>query len=190
MAKVFMIRHGLTEYNKALRLQGSSDIPLNEAGLLQAKTASGFLRDEKFDVILSSPLSRAYATAEIINEHHDLKIQKMDELKEQYFGQFEGEHIENIRLKYPEGDIPGVETFDSLAERASKVMKYIEDNHPDENVLISAHSRTIKSILSLYTDEIHMVFTKLDNCSLSIIEPDDVGWKVLDYNISTLAQKN
>ena len=45
-----MIRHGLTEYNKALRLQGSSDIPLNEAGLLQAKTASEFLKDEKFDV--------------------------------------------------------------------------------------------------------------------------------------------
>ena len=187
MGKIFLVRHGLTEYNKSLRLQGSSDIPLNEAGLLQAKKASEFLKVEKFDAILSSPLSRAYATAEIINEHHDLKIHKMDELKEQYFGQFEGEHIENIRLKYPEGDIPGVETFDSLAERASKVMKFIEDNHVDQNVLVTAHSRTIKSILSLYTDEIHMVFTKLDNCSLSIIESDDNVWKVVDYNISTLS---
>src|SRR5699024_2737869 len=187
MGKVFLIRHGLTEYNKSLRLQGASDIPLNEAGLLQAETASEFLKDEKFDVILSSPLSRAYATAEIINKHHDLKIHKMDELKEQHFGPLEGEHIENIRLKYPEGDIPGVETFDSLSERTKKVMKHIEDNHMDQNILITAHSRTIKSILSLYSDEIHMVFTKLDNCSLSIIGPDDSGWKVLDYNISTLS---
>lgn len=186
MGKVFLIRHGLTEYNKSLRLQGASDIPLNEAGLLQAKNASEFLKDEKFDVILSSPLSRAYATAEIINEHHDLKIHKMDELKEQYFGPFEGEHIENIRLKYPEGDIPGVETFDSLAQRAAAVMQYIEDNHKDENVLVTAHSRTIKSILSLYTDEVHMVFTKLDNCSLSVLEQENNKWKVLDYNVSTL----
>src|SRR5699024_8181065 len=117
----------------------------------------------------------------------EINLHKMNELKEQYFGQFEGEHIENIRLKYPEGDIPGVETFDSLAERTSKVIKYIEENHSEENILIIAHSRTIKSILSLYTDEIHMVFTKLDNCSLSIIESDGVGWKVLDYNISTLS---
>lgn len=185
MAKIFLVRHGLTEYNKSLRLQGASDIPLNEKGISQAKKASDFLKDEKFDAILSSPLSRAYTTAEIINEHHDLKVHTMDELKEQYFGPFEGEHIENIRLKYPEGDLPGVETFDSLSERASKVIKHIEDNHPDESVLITAHSRTIKSILSLYTDEIHMVFTKLDNCSLSIIESDDSGWKILDYNINT-----
>src|SRR5690625_4830440 len=129
MGKIFMIRHGLTEYNKALRLQGSSDIPLNEAGLLQAKTASEFLKDEKFDVILSSPLSRAHATAEIINEHHDLKIHKMNELKEQYFGQFEGEHIEKIRLKYKEGVIHGVETFISVAECMTKEIILSEENH-------------------------------------------------------------
>lgn len=187
MAKIFLIRHGLTEYNKSLRLQGSSDIPLNEAGILQAKTAARFLKDEKFEAIFSSPLSRANATAEIINEHHDLKVQTMDELKEQYFGPFEGEHIENIRLKYPEGDLPGVESFESLSERTSKVIRHIENNHMGQNVLISAHSRTIKSILSLYTDEIHMVFTKLDNCSLSILESENSQWKVLDYNISTLS---
>src|SRR5699024_235142 len=88
MGKIFMIRHGLTEYNKALSLQGSSDIPLNEAGLLQAKTAAEFLKYEKFDLILSSPLPREHATAESINENHDLKIHKMNELKEQYFGHF------------------------------------------------------------------------------------------------------
>src|SRR5699024_12789674 len=116
MGKIFMIRHGLTEYNKALRLQGSSDIPLNEAGLLQAKTASEFLKDEKFDVILSSPLSRAHATAEIINEHHDLTIHKMKESKEQYLGQFEGEHTENIRLKDPVGDVHVVYRFGSQSD--------------------------------------------------------------------------
>lgn len=187
MAKIFLVRHGLTEYNQSLRLQGSSDIPLNEAGIRQAEKAREFFKEEKVDVLLSSPLSRAYKTAEIINEHHNLEIKVFDELEEQSFGPLEGEHIEHIRLKYPQGDLPGVESFESLAVRTSKMMDYIEENHMGKNVMISSHSRTIKSFLSHYTEEIHMVLTKLHNCSLSLIEHRDGGWTVTDYNIDTQA---
>lgn len=185
MAKIFLVRHGLTEYNQSLRLQGSIDIPLNETGISQAQKARQFFKDETIDVLLSSPLSRAYKTAEIINEHHDLEIEVFDELMEQSFGPLEGEHIEHIRLKYPQGDLPGIESFESLSGRASKMMDYIEENHIGKNVMITAHSRTIKSLLSLYTEEIHMVLTKLDNCSLSLIEHRNDRWTVTDYNINT-----
>lgn len=185
MTKIFLVRHGVTEYNQSLRLQGSSDIPLNAAGIDQAAKAREFFKDESIDIMLSSPLSRAYKTAEIINEHHNLEIEVFDELKEQYFGPLEGEHIENIRLRYPQGDLPGVESFGALTERTRRIMDYIERHHMGKNVMITAHSRTIKSFLSMYTGEIHMVLTKLDNCSLSMIEQRGDDWVVTDYNINT-----
>lgn len=185
MTKVYLVRHGLTEYNKILRLQGSSDIPLNEEGLCEAGFASDFLQDYHFDIILSSPLERAYTTAEIINEHHHLPIETMDELKEQSFGPLEGEHIENIRLRYPEGDLPGAETFEELNQRIKRVITYIDSHYDGGSVLVTAHSRTIKSILSLYSDEIHMVFTKLDNCSLSVLMKGQGNYELTDVNIPT-----
>ncbi|CAM4165010.1 histidine phosphatase family protein [Lacicoccus alkaliphilus] len=185
MTKIFLVRHGVTEFNQSLRLQGSSDIPLNASGIDQAKKAREFFKDENIEIMLSSPLSRAYKTAEIINEHHNLDIKVFDELKEQYFGPLEGEHIENIRLRYPQGDLPGAESFKSLTGRTRRMMAYIEEHHMGKNVMVTAHSRTIKSFLSMYTGEVHMVLTKLDNCSLSMIEHHDDDWIVTAYNINT-----
>ena len=81
--QVTLVRHGLTDYNLHGKVQGFLDIPLNSIGLNQAEYASEFLKDETFDSIYSSPLSRAVKTAEAINKHFDLDIQTVDELKEQ-----------------------------------------------------------------------------------------------------------
>lgn len=185
MTKICLVRHGLTEYNAQRKLQGSSDIPLNSEGESQAKSAREKLKAYDFDLIISSPLIRAYRTAEIINEYHDLEIETMDELKEQYFGPLEGNHIDDIQEKYPDGIFPGAESFESLSNRVAKAIKKIENTYPDKHILLTAHSRTIKSILALYSDEIHMFKTKLDNCSLSHIECIDSKWTVNDFNITT-----
>ena len=81
MTKMCLVRHGLTDYNAQRKLQGSSDIPLNAEGESQAESASEKLKDYDFDAIVSSPLIRAYRTAEIINEYHGLEIETMDDLK-------------------------------------------------------------------------------------------------------------
>lgn len=185
MTKICLVRHGLTEYNAQRKLQGSSDIPLNSEGESQAESAREKLKPYDFDLIISSPLIRAYRTAEIINEYHDLEIETMDELKEQYFGPLEGNHIDDIQEKYPDGIFPGAESFESLSNRVAKAIKKIENTYPDKHILLTAHSRTIKSILALYSDEIHMFETKLDNCSLSHIECIDSKWTVNDFNITT-----
>src|SRR5690625_6771872 len=83
MTKICLVRHGLTDYNAHRKLQGASDIPLNYEGEYQAQCAGEKLKDYHFDVIITSPLMRAYRTAEIINEYHGLEIETMDELKEQ-----------------------------------------------------------------------------------------------------------
>ncbi len=185
MTKICLVRHGLTDYNAQRKLQGSTDIPLNAEGESQAEYAREKLKEYDFDAIISSPLVRAVRTAEIINEYHGLEIETMDELKEQSFGPLEGNHIDDIQEKYPDGIFPGAESFESLSNRVGKAIREIEYRFPDKHILLTAHSRTIKSILALYSDEIHMFKTKLDNCSLSHIECIDSKWTVNDFNIST-----
>lgn len=185
MTKIYLVRHGVTDYNSALKLQGSSDIPLNSDGLKQADFARDYFKNVHIDRFLSSPLSRAYKTGETINENHQLPIKCLDDLMEQSFGPFEGDHIENIRLRYPEGDLPGAETPEELLNRARSVIDFIDRNYTDEVVIATAHSRIIKAILTLFTDEVDLVFTKLDNCSVSILESDGELYKVTDVNIKT-----
>lgn len=185
MTKICLVRHGLTDYNEERRLQGNSDIPLNSTGLKQAHAAALKLRDYDFDHIVSSPLERALSTAQIINQYHHLDIEQIDELKEQSFGPLEGCLIDEIEKKYPDGKFPGAESFKSLSSRAALAMEKIRRKFPDKNILLTAHSRTIKSILALYSDEINMHNTKLDNCSLCHIEFIDSKWVVNAFNIST-----
>lgn len=185
MTSIYLVRHGETDYNTALRLQGSSDIPLNEKGKKQAAYARDYFKRTQFDAILASPLSRARETVEIINETQNSKITTLNDLKEQSFGSFEGEHIENIRLRYPEGDLPGAETPEEMSERAKNVIEHIDRCHKDETILISAHSRIIKSILSLFSSEVHIVFTKLEHCSVSILESDGELYEMTELNIQT-----
>lgn len=185
MTKIYLVRHGVTDYNVELKLQGSSDIPLNADGVKQAEYARAYFKDIHIDRFLSSPLSRAYTTGKMINENHKLPIKCLDDLMEQSFGPFEGSHIEHIRLRYPEGDLPDAETPEELTNRARNVMDFIDRHYRDEVVIATAHSRIIKAILALFSDEVDLVFTKLDNCSVSVLESDGPLYKVTDVNITT-----
>ena len=66
---IYIVRHGETDWNKEHRIQGHVDIPLNDQGKLDAKKAKDKLKKVKFDVVFSSPLSRAYETAKIITDN-------------------------------------------------------------------------------------------------------------------------
>ena len=69
--QIVLVRHGQTEWNKEGRFQGIVDIPLNEIGKQEARFASNLLKQQKWDVVISSPLQRARETASIINEQLD-----------------------------------------------------------------------------------------------------------------------
>ena len=87
---IYFVRHGETDYNKQGRAQGHMDIPLNETGLMQAKTVAKALKNTKLDVIYSSPLQRAKVTADTINTHHNVEVICDDRLKELYRGDIQG----------------------------------------------------------------------------------------------------
>jgi uncharacterized phosphatase len=86
-----LLRHGQTDWNINFLLQGVTDIPMNETGLAQVKLAAQAIRANDWDVVLTSPLSRARQTAEIIAAHVGFdQIVENELLIERSFGEAEG----------------------------------------------------------------------------------------------------
>ena len=98
---LYFIRHGQTDWNKQGRMQGSTDIPLNEVGLKQAQEVAGALLEKglQFNKILSSPLSRALKTAEIINYKMNTTLEVHPQLKEFNFGKWEGQFSKDLKIE-------------------------------------------------------------------------------------------
>jgi broad specificity phosphatase PhoE len=85
----FFLRHGQTDWNAQGRIQGHTDMPLNETGMAQARAAAGRLAGHGIDCIVSSPLARAHKTAGFVAERLRLPVQLDGDLKERSFGAFE-----------------------------------------------------------------------------------------------------
>lgn len=156
---LYIIRHGKTDWNELQKLQGRTDIPLNEAGRAMAREAAKRYRDIPFDICFSSPLSRAYETAAILLEGRKIPIQTDERLMEMSFGIYEG--IErsfekpdcpvNVIFQHPEQytRVEGAESFAELFARTGSFLK--EEVEPrlarGEHVLIVGHGAMNSSIV-------------------------------------------
>ena len=94
---LYIMRHGKTEWNELHKLQGRTDIPLNEEGRQMAKIAGEKYKDINFDVCYCSPLVRAKETAKLVLEGRNIPIIYDDRLKEMSFGIYEGMEIRRKR---------------------------------------------------------------------------------------------
>jgi len=180
---IFFVRHGQTEWNKIRRWQGQTDIPLSEAGILQAQEVAQHLKDHTFDVIISSDLLRAAQTAAIINEHHKHEIKLEPLLREQHHGIAQGLmrdevpqrfcHVEHKPLGQPEPEylIPQAETYVQLVDRASKVLHHIIDTHAGKTVLLIAHGGLIRSLIR-YALKNHQIPVEMENCGIAHFHHD------------------
>jgi broad specificity phosphatase PhoE len=90
MIHILFTRHGQTDWNKEMKIQGHIDIPLNEEGIHQAEMLHERLLDTKIDLIFSSPLNRAKKTAEIIRGDRDIPLLEDPLLIEEFYGDMEG----------------------------------------------------------------------------------------------------
>lgn len=86
--KLYLVRHGETDWNKVKKIQGQVDIPLNQFGKRLAEETAEGLRDIPFDLCISSPLSRAHETARIILYGKDIPIIKDARIEEMAFGEY------------------------------------------------------------------------------------------------------
>lgn len=154
------MRHGQTDWNATGKLQGRSDVPLNDNGRLMAEAAIEEYKDIQFDICFCSPLKRARETAEIFLKNRNIQIIYDDRLKEMSFGIYEG--VDNIR-KMPDCPIntlfddpenykgvPDGETFEQLFQRTGGFIEEIikpalKDN---KNILVIAHGGVNLSIIA------------------------------------------
>ena len=102
MGKLYIIRHGETEWNSQGRIQGHTDIPLSEAGRQQAQYTAERLKNVNFDIAYSSDLSRTRETAEIILGKRNIEVNTLTSLREYNKGVFEGLTVEEYSQRYPD----------------------------------------------------------------------------------------
>lgn len=196
---VYLMRHGETDWNKARRLQGQSDIALNEFGIeLAVKTAEG-LKDVAFDAAFSSPLQRALVTAQTVIDGRNVEVETDDRLKEINFGPSEGECFD-LAKKNPEHPLhnffchpgafrpeDGSESFRAAGERAGAFLneKVVPLERSCENVLVVAHGALNRCILNEIQGIPDENFWQIDlpNCAVSILSLENGSWKVLKESV-------
>lgn len=158
--KIYLIRHGQTDWNIQGRIQGSHDIPLNEAGQRQAEQVAKGMDSRRVSRIFSSTLTRAAETAEKIGSRQKAEICSMPQLIEVEFGKWEGMTWEEIMEAYPkeyrlwalnpdEVAPPGGETQDQVISRCGQAIKEIlRITGGREDVAIVSHGATIAYLIS------------------------------------------
>jgi broad specificity phosphatase PhoE len=161
--RIFLLRHGATDWNLAQRCQGSTDLELNEVGLKQAEAAALNLSREKIDAIYSSHLKRAHQTAAAISRFHNLTITIEESLRELDHGEIEGLTFAEIQATRPDflrqwrdrpadADIPGGEKLIDVEKRAWDGIGRIVGRHgPEETLVVVSHNFPILSVLCRVT---------------------------------------
>lgn len=189
MGRIYLIRHGETEWNKEQRSQGcSNNIPLSEIGMKQAKAAAERLRDVKIDRIFSSTLLRAHQTAEEIAKYHDLQVEDCSEFIEINFGSWEGMRFPDIKAQYNEiynswrltphlAEIPGAEKIEDLRNRSMNKIYKLMEKYPDDNILVVSHGISIKVIITammgMDLGKLHRI--RQDNAAINIFDYDRIN---------------
>ena len=180
------IRHGQTDWNFEKRLQGSTDIPLNDTGRAQARDAVATLEGVDWEVIVSSPLSRARETAAIIAAGLDIELgPAYNELIERDYGDGEGATAEDIALKWPDHQYPGLESLDSVVARGRAALERIDAEYGDRNTLIVCHGTIIRYTLA---DLAGRPFDQIRNGSVATFERAGEAWRVLSVNDEPLTE--
>lgn len=186
---IYLLRHGETDWNREGRLQGHTDIMLNQNGRGQighsAEILAGLPFD--FDLVISSPMLRARETAEIVADrlaYAKEKIVMEPLLVERSFGEAEGFKVTELGEKYsfdqslfPVYQYPGAETMEELLKRAHSVFEKIVDTYGNkQNILVAAHGAILYAILTAVTDGKVAYFgkaTRFDPGSIHLIKYQD-----------------
>lgn len=150
MATVFhLVRHGETDWNRDGRVQGHTDIPLNDEGRRQARALAETFVWARFDAAYSSDLSRAWETAEILTGARSLSVTPCVDLREKHFGTWEGLHDVEVRARFPAaatGPWGDAETTDEMGARVFAALGRIAAARPEGSVLVVTHGGPIRAL--------------------------------------------
>ncbi|MBQ9956193.1 MAG: histidine phosphatase family protein [Ruminococcus sp.] len=173
--KIYSTRHGQTDYNKADRILGVTDIELNDTGLKQAQELAEYIRTSgiKIDLIISSPMKRAYRTAEIISSVNGIEHQTDARLREWDYGDYEGQHrtaegfAENKRNFGVKMGNTG-ESLLELSHRVYSLLDEVQEHFSDKTVLLVSHGGICRVIETYFNNMTTEQFSNwfMGNCQL------------------------
>lgn len=198
--RLYIIRHGVTDWNIIRRLQGATDIPLNEEGReLARKTALG-MAGIHLDLVITSPLSRAKETAEIVKGDRQIPLLEDSRIREISFGSMEGEHVTRERRDTPGGDyynffhdpvkyVPRAQA-ESLDELEARAADFLEDMKSrtewmDKCILVSTHGAASRALLSVIRSTPRADFWGEGvpkNCSVTIVDLMNGNWVIREQD--------
>ena len=164
---IYLVRHGQTVWNEEGRLCGSSDVPLSDEGLVQARKLAARLKDIDITAIYSSPLLRARQTAEAIAACHCVEVKVEPDLREIDYGDWEGLKVVDAAERFPELErlrredpmrfvAPNGEPMQLFAERVISAIQRIAASHADETVCVVAHQTVNRFILCWILQSPHL----------------------------------
>ncbi|WP_067729639.1 histidine phosphatase family protein [Oceanobacillus damuensis] len=184
MTKIGIVRHGVTHWNIEGRAQGSSDIPLNEEGLMQAERVAERLSKEEWDIVYTSDLTRAHQTAKAIAEKMDIPLRLDSRLRELGGGLIEGtteaERVSKWGTDWRELDLK-METEASVIERGKTFIDEITGKHTGERILIVSHGAFLKRLINVVVPHF-TIEESLKNTSFTSLVMADRQWDCDLYN--------
>ncbi len=176
MKHIYIARHGLTDWNLVPKVQGMTDIPLNEGGIKQAHGLAETIKKSgiKFDKILHSPLVRAAETARIVAEENNIPLQVEPRLIEQNFGKWEGwecvkgDHTFHEAKKCFFDKYETGESMARLAQRIYNLLDELKEMPGEETYLLVTHGGIARMIQSYFYDMTNEEFSsfQLENCEI------------------------
>ena len=198
--KLYLIRHGETDWNIVKRLQGATDIPLNENGEALARETAEGLKEIPFDMVFTSPLKRAYRTAEIVKGNREIPLIIEERIREICFGGYEGLVSKSEGYSIPDPDFkffftktdcyktpPNGEPIESLLERTNEFLEELKkrEDLKDKTILVSTHGAAVRALLSnIEHCDIANFWGKgvHKNCGVSCVELVDDEYQILWEN--------
>jgi len=176
-----LVRHGETDWNLARRIQGRTDIPLNETGRAQATATGRSLAAEPWDLVVASPLDRAAETARLVAAELGLGAPLLDErFVERDYGAAEGMEWHEVERRWPDGDVPGREPRERVAERVIPALVELAAARPGARIVVVSHGGAIRSALETVSpDEAHGV---IRNGSVHRFRHDDAGLALVAFD--------
>ncbi len=186
MTKIYLVRHGATDWNVNKRAQGQADVPMNTLGYQQAEEAADRLEGEGIDAVYASDLQRASETAKAIARRFGLEVNLDERLREIDQGDWTGLTPTEIVERWPDQwgmarhytARPGGETPHEVRVRALAALTDIVRAHPDEEVVVSSHGGTIRWIAAEtlgYDDKLSSGIRGVGNGGIVSIEAEPQG---------------
>jgi phosphoserine phosphatase len=183
MTKIYLVRHGQTDWNKELVFRGRKDIPLNELGNMEAQSIAHVLKKEKIDAIYASPLKRAIQTARQTSQILGIKIEPIAEFIDINYGKWEGLTFSEVQNRYKEQytlwekspekvRFPGGETLEEARDRSFIAFNSIIKNNPNKSLLIISHRVINKLLLCAILDIDNSNFWRIrqDTACINVVE--------------------